>query len=237
MDAAPEKPLAPYRPLHEQSRPLSWRVVHPDFTNPDPRLHPRLIKTAMVKRHRGYVVDELTFPEVSKEFQVMSKRVGIPAHQLLITDSIPKHAATILKDERVILVNRTIWNNLGYEALLTMAVGHEIGHAWRHAHPTKPLLKAAAPIKTAKAYELESDLLALCAAGNVDGLVQWMKNYDHGPLAFSANPRYPTNQEITEASRQTRWRDCPVAAFEIPPPSTPPMAKETKRHIGHRQYP
>ena len=177
---------------------------HPDFTNTDPRLRPVIAPAESKVMAKRYLVAG-AFPQLYRDFLAIEKRAGIPHHVLVVSDEIPTLAAHILKDPRVIIINRAVWNSMSYDELLGVVIGHEIGHAWRHANQTHPLLPEAKPFTGHnKAYEMESDLLGACLAGNLNGFRSWMKNTSHGDAAG-----YPTNEELANAFGRMRWRNCP----------------------------
>ena len=198
--------------------PLTFDI--PAFTNADPRLRPQWTVPVIKGPNGGYVITPQAFPALYQEFHAMLIKAGAPNYELVVSNQIAPLAGRNLTDRNVhrILINQHLFNTWKFDELTEMIVGHEVGHAWRFAHPHAKQLPAPAPFTPTKTAEYEADMLGLCLHGNLTGFNQWMADkQEHG------NPAdYPTNPELMAAVRSMHWSDCPVPA---PMPIAPPLLR------------
>ena len=213
----------PYRP---DTTPFPWlpgirpSVQYDLFTNPDHRLRPQWKLPYVGGIHSGYLVTPRALPELSREFEALQTRAGVRGLSLVISDQIQPFAGRFSPSENRIYISRNRFNAFGFDELLTVLAGHEVGHAWRRANPNAGRMRTFQPMSDAKYYEYEADLLGACLRGTTDGYLSWMaKNHEHG-----SPENYPTNGELREAFQKLQWRDCPV---DVPNhlPQVPPLLR------------
>lgn len=211
-DAVPTR--VPYRP---GVQPMD--AAHPDFTNPDPRLRPQWPIAADPSDPHGYRITPQAFPQLHARYTAMMREAGLPAYPLYVTDRVSPFAARFIRESKQIWLNRSLFNQLSFDEITTMLVGHEIGHAWRMQNPEARRVPSPAPFTQAKYHEYESDMIGVCLSGQTRGVESWLRTYNHG------NPQsYPTNNELREGLHRMRWSDCPVGGSELRP-NIPPLLR------------
>lgn len=183
-DAQEQQTTIPYR---KGVKPLSWpwpqqpRTAPPPpkpephsrdayFTNPDMRLRPREPSLGPIlyftPSNPRLEVTSWNFPEMHAEFMRMQTALGLSGYRLFI---IPEYrsGAFVSYNPRQVNVGANFLNQMNYDGV-NWVLGHELGHAWRHANPKAPTLRSSLPLtQGTHVSEVEADIVSACLEGNV----------------------------------------------------------------------
>jgi hypothetical protein len=197
------------------------------FTNPDARLRPnsKLEGHAFVRQKIdqsitlvpiSYRLSADAFPELHARLTQMKRRAGITSIEVAIHSNSDRISHT----DGLIKIGLHTLNRMTFDDMET-ALAHELGHAWRAAHPraVDPMIRYP-NIPPHQAAELEADIFARCLTNNPTQTANMLARLDPPRDIYHPHPKIRAT-----VVRHSSPVDC--TAFDLAPASTPSTLAQT----------